>query len=337
MEHSPMTIKHTVSGKVRLAYILAASHSGSTLLAMLLNSIPGICTAGELKATSLGDPEMYRCSCQKLIRECHFWHGIRQCMASRGFNFDVTDAGTDIRTGMSPYARRLLQPLHRSPFWEMLRDTALSLSSSWRQGLPMILARNRALIECVAAGSGAKVIVDSSKIGIRLKYLLQIPEIDISVIRLVRDGRGVALTYMNPDRFADAQDPSLRCGGTGAVRESEGLSLVAAAKEWRRSNEEAEALLAALPKSQWTEVRYEELCAHPQKTLQRLSNFLDIDPPAATTNFRTVEHHVVGNGMRLDSTSEIHLDERWRNEFSPDDLSQFESVTGPLLRKLGYQ
>ena len=39
-----------------LVYILAASHSGSTLLAMLLSTHPEICTVGELKATNLGDP-----------------------------------------------------------------------------------------------------------------------------------------------------------------------------------------------------------------------------------------------------------------------------------------
>ena len=47
---------------VRLVYILAASHSGSTLLAMLLGSHPDVCTVGELKATSLGNVEEYLCS-----------------------------------------------------------------------------------------------------------------------------------------------------------------------------------------------------------------------------------------------------------------------------------
>jgi len=55
---------------IRLVYIMAASHSGSTLLAMLLNSHPEICTVGELKATSLGDPDSYYCSCRNKIREC---------------------------------------------------------------------------------------------------------------------------------------------------------------------------------------------------------------------------------------------------------------------------
>jgi len=60
------------------------------------------------------------------------------------------------------------------------------------------------------------------------------------VIRLIRDGRAVALTYMDPAGFADAKDPSLRAGGMGGDRRREKLTMAQAAREWRRSNEEAE-------------------------------------------------------------------------------------------------
>jgi len=335
-ENVPRTNVARVNRKIHLVYLLAASHSGSTLLAMLLNSHNEICTVGELKATSLGDPLQYRCSCGSLIRECSFWLGISQDMAARGFVYDVTCAGTDIRTGMSPPVLKLLKPLYRGSFLETLRDGALTIFPCWRQGLPEILARNRALIESVAVRSGKRFIVDSSKIGIRLKYLLRIPELEISVIRLIRDGRGVALTYVDPARFADARDPSLRGGGSGRDRSGERLSLAAAAREWRRSNEEAEALLARLPTSQWLEVRYEELCRRPKEILREIAGFLKLDPNDFAVDFRSVEHHVVGNGMRLDSTSEISLDERWRGEFSARDLVLFEIVAGVTNKKLGY-
>ena len=41
--------------------------------------------------------------------------------------------------------------------------------------------------------TGAKVIVDSSKLPLRLKYLLPVREIETRVIRLIRDGRAVSL------------------------------------------------------------------------------------------------------------------------------------------------
>lgn len=82
-----------------LVYILAASHSGSTLTAMLLNSHPDICTAGELKATSLGDTDKYHCSCRTLIGDCPFWQGVSGEMKRLGFDYDVRNARTSLQIG----------------------------------------------------------------------------------------------------------------------------------------------------------------------------------------------------------------------------------------------
>lgn len=329
--------KKNRQGQTRLIYLLAASHSGSTLLAMLLNAHPDVCTVGELKATSLGDPSRYRCSCQQLISDCPFWNGIREDMAAKGFDFDISKAGTDIRSESTPYIRKLLQPLHRGSIFEMFRDVALNLSPVWRRNLPEILAKNKAFIDCVAARTGKKVIVDSSKIGIRLKYLMRIPNLDIRVIRAIRDGRGVALTYMDPACFADAQKVELRQGGHGGDRADERLSMREAAREWRRSNEEAEAILKRLKSTQFFESRYETLCESPNKVLIQIFSFIGVDPGKKVTDFRSVEHHIVGNGMRLDSGNKIQLDERWRENLSRIDISQFDAEAGEMLFKLGYQ
>jgi hypothetical protein len=162
------------------------------------------------------------------------------------------------------------------------------------------------------------------------------PPLEVKVIRLIRDGRGVALTYTDPAQFADAREPALRGGGTGGRRDRERLSIAAAAREWRRSNEEAENMVRTLKPQQWIEVRYEELCAAPQTVLPRVFRHLNLDPQQAAADFRSVEHHVVGNGMRLDTTSEVRLDERWRSSLSSGDLRQFEAEAGSLNRHYGY-
>jgi hypothetical protein len=323
--------------KTPLVYILAASHSGSTLLAMLLGSHPEICTVGELKFTSLGDPDIYRCSCRVEIGQCPFWRGIGEEMASRGYSFDVRDAETDYGRKAGPYAQRLLRPLHRGPLLEWLRDRALLLSSSWRAGFQDIQKKNTALAASICARTGKKVLVDSSKIGIRLKFLMRNSGLDVRIIRLVRDGRGVALTYTDPANFADARDPNLRGGGSGRDREGERLPIALAAREWLRSNQEEETILRGMDPRRWTLVRYEELCTDTDSVLARLFRFLDVDPSRMAGNFRSVEQHVVGNGMRLDSTSDIRLDERWKSVFSAKDIATFESVAGAMNKKLGYR
>lgn len=322
--------------KTRLVYILAASHSGSTLLAILLGGHPGICTAGELKATSMGDVDRYLCSCRTRIKECPFWSGMKQEMADRGFAFDITDAGTDLRSGAGPYTQRLLRPLHRGPALELVRDAALSLSPDWRSRLSRFQARNSALVDSLRARTGRDAVVDSSKVGIRLKYLLRNPTLDVRIVRLIRDGRGVALAYVDPARYADAAEPRLRGGGTGGSREEEKLTVADAALEWRRSNEEAEAILAGLESSRWRNVRYEELCDNPGRTLRSLFGFIGVDPEVGVERLDFGGLHVIGNGMRFDDSRRILLDERWRQALGPGDLRVFESVAGEMNRRLGY-
>jgi hypothetical protein len=321
----------------RLAYLLAASHSGSTLLTMLLGAQPGACTAGELKATSLGDPNAYRCSCRQLIRECEFWKQVSAAMERRGIaQFDITHAGTNIFDAPATLSRRLLCPLYRRGPLETARDLALSLTPGWRSHLQETSQRNLALIESLLEVTGAEIVIDSSKVALRLKYLLQIPELDIRVIRVIRDGRAVSLTYMDDWNFADSADPALRGGGTGTKRPSPRQDMAEAAHEWKRSNEAADALVASLPRSQWVEVRYEELCADPGATLRRLAPFLGLDPDQTLLDFRSRQQHVIGNGMRMDTTSEIKLDERWRQHLTGEDLRVFNEVAGKLNRKYGY-
>jgi hypothetical protein len=328
-----MTIAAT---RHRVAYIQAASHSGSTLLAMLLNSHPEVCTVGELKITALGDVARYRCSCGALILECPFWSGVTADMRAAGFDFDIGHPGTHFAAIRSAPAQRLLRPLHRGAAFEGLRDLALACTPGWRGFLAATQARNAALIGSVLARSGKNVIVDSSKIGMRLKFLLRNPSLDVRVVRVKRDGRAVALTYMDPEHFADASNPALRGGGSGASRDAERLAAASAAREWLRSNEEAEAVLAGIEPGRRLEVSYEGLCRDTEGTLRRIFTFLGVDAGRERPPFRAAVHHVIGNGMRLDSSSEVRLDERWRQALSAQDLQTFDAVAGRMNRRLGY-
>jgi hypothetical protein len=322
----------------KLAYLLAASHSGSTLLAMLLGAHPEACTVGELKATSLGDPNLYLCSCGQKIKECAFWKQVSQAMARRGIaGFDITQAGTSIYEARSRYAQCLLAPLHRGPGLEFLRDLGLFFSPAWRAHLRESQRRSAALVEVLQEIRAAKVVVDSSKVALRLKYLLNNPTLEIKVIHLIRDGRAVAMTYTDEWSFADARDPTLRGGGTGLKRDPPRQNMAEAANEWKRSNEAADCLLRGLPTWKWTRVSYEDLCQDPAGVLRRLCEFLELDPGKIVLNFRSCPQHVIGNGMRLDKGCEIRVDERWKSSLSSDQLRAFDIRAGSLNRHYGYE
>jgi hypothetical protein len=324
------------NSRTRCVYLQAASHSGSTLVGLLLGSHPEICTVGELKLTSLGDVERYRCSCGTALRQCPFWTSVSRDLASRGHAFEPGDGSTDLTAGASPYVRRVLRPLHRGPLLELARDLCLHAAPSWRAHLRNWQHANGLLAETVCRLAHKPVIVDSSKVGIRLKYLLRNPALDVKVVRVVRDGRAVSLTYVDPARFADARDERLRGGGSGGDRAGERLSMSEAAREWRRSNEEAEAVLSRLPREAHRIVRYEDVCADPHAALRPVLEWIGVDPGVPPALARDT-YHVVGNGMRLDSTREVKLDDRWKTALAPEDLATFEAVAGDLNRRLGYR
>ncbi|MEG3754548.1 hypothetical protein [Psychromonas arctica] len=321
--------------KQKLVYLAAASHSGSTMTAMLLGAHPDLCSVGELKAINLGDKNSYLCSCKKLVGECEFWEGVAEKMATKGHDFCISDAKTDIRTGATPYMLKLLGPLVRSPLMEFIRDSLLTLSPVWRKQLPFLQKRNADYARSIAEQAKVDTVVDSSKIGIRLKYLLKNPELDIKVIWVVRDGRGVSLAYKNPSEFADAKNPKLRGGGAGKTQE-QGRGIEIGAHEWVRCNQETEAVLATMSKNNWIRVHYEDICNNTEQTLDTLFNFIGVDPAKKRLDFKTVEHHVVGNGMRLDDSEVIQLDDRWKILLSEDELQTYYQVTGNYHGHLGY-
>lgn len=321
--------------KTPYAYILAASHSGSTLLAMLLNSHPDVATIGELTSGATRTLDGYRCSCRELITECSFWGRLTTAMRRRNAAFNLADFGIKFEIESPRWLNRLLRFEHRGRWLEACRDTALAFSPAWRRHF----SRTAGTCEAMAAGilelTGARVVVDSSKLAHRMKFVRRIGGLDLKVIHLVRDGRAVALTYMDTDTFADSADPSLRRGGRGlgGPPQQPRLDMAAAAEEWRRSIASAEHALARLGPDRWMRVRYEDLCARPEATLASVFSFLGLDPAIAASAFRTVEHHIVGNGMRMDSSSDVRLDERWKSVLRQADLDTFERVAGSLNRR----
>lgn len=302
----------TVAARVPYIYVLGAGHSGSTLLTLLLARHPAICSVGEVKAPAIGPPADYPCSCGQRILACDFWRALARDVDARGAHLDITGGATDIRRAPTPYLRALMKPLHRTPGIEALRDAALALSPGWRRHLRRFHAVNTALARAACALTGKAVFLDSSKTGLQLKYLLGNANLDVKVIRLVRDGRGVSLSY----------------------RTSEGFTFADGAYAWRRANEESEALVASLPRDRWFDLGYERLCADVRGTLAEVFTFIGVDPGAPLAD--GAPHHVLGNNKARMKTDEVRLDERWRRELNADDLAAFERVAGAMNRRFGY-
>jgi hypothetical protein len=310
------------SDEANLAYILSANYSGSTLLAMLLGSQPEAFTMGEMRVPSLQNPESYLCSCGEHIKKCGFWNEVSKRMAKKGITgFDIINPGLSIHDVDSRYITRVLNAMPRGLLLESARSVALSLSPAWPVHLRKVHQRNSALVEVFQEMSGARIVIDSSKLALHLKFLLKSDRLKIKVLNLVRDGRAVVVSML----------------GHGFSRGSREETIAAGALAWRRINEASERILNALPADRQMQIQYEELCRQPEATLRGICKFLGMDTRQIILDFRAKQQHVLGNDMRLKSGSDIRLDERWRKELSPDDLATFDEVGGEMNRKYGFQ
>ena len=281
---------------------------------MLLGSHPQATTIGDTGGTEHRKDPDYRCSCGNKAQACQFWQKVIGQITGRGINMDVGDFGTRFTYPENRFINRVLHAEHRGPILETIRDSILWTNTGWRKRFRTIAQRNVALIETVNRIANSQTLIDSSKNPHRLKFLLQIPELETRVIHLVRDGRGVAHTYIHDN----------------------GWSVEKSAIEWRRGVVAAETLLARLDRNMWRQVRYEDLCSDPQTELQKLCVFLNLDPSRVNLDFRSAGLHVFGNKMRLSSEQAIHLDDKWRTELDSSQVSTIEHLARKQLMTYGY-
>jgi len=302
----------------RVVYIMGHGYSGSTLLTFLLGTHPQIATIGELgiapRAKAELRPEDYLCSCRTPVRDCSFWQRVSREMGERGHPFDVWDADLDFRAREGGIADVLLRAVQRGPVLETARTAGLRLVPGARREMDRIVSRIGSLAEIVAAIKGCDVFLDSSKRPERATLMQRSGDFDLRVIHLVRDGRAVSCSSMK----------------------HLGIGPQDAARSWIADNQASEQARRFFPANHWMTLRYEDLCADPDGTLARIHAFAGIPSRNGFHNFRATDHHIIGNQMRLSSTSEIRLDEKWKTALTPEQMATIDRLVAPLNRRYGY-
>jgi len=309
-----MSDTHYDADKRNLVYIMSPSYSGSTLLTYLLATHSEISTIGELKATSLGDIDSYVCSCGSLLKECQFWSSLSQKMQVANSPLDYYHFGTNFIAD-SILCNKLMRSSVRGGLFEFSRRSAFALIPGYGEKRSSILDKNRKMIEATCEIQGGRVFLDGSKDPVRLQLLNQSRLWNIKVINLKRDGRGVTASYMR--HYEVGMDVAVR--------------------EWVHSINEIQQMEKHLQSRQIMHVVYEQLCDEPDKVLAEIMEFIGVDKSSVNIDYRSASLHILGNSMRLGSTSEIRLDEKWKQTLGKEELDVFTSAAGSLNKQLGYQ
>jgi Sulfotransferase family len=142
---------------------------------------------------------------------------------------------------------------------------------------------------------------------------------DLQVIHLVRDGRDVALSY--------------RAAFFGPKH------IYPLAQRWALYLAEAEATQAALGKSGFLLVRYEDLLAEPERELRRICGFLgeEFDPAMLHFHERSLTR-ISDQRNQANLLQPVLSDnvEKWRGKMTAREIRIFESVAGAELERYGY-
>jgi len=315
----PSAGEHASSGAgrevpLKVIYIAGDGRSGSTLLDRLIGAYPDVFSCGELGnlLQSMGSTEEY-CACSERAGECRFWQSVMRQWSR-------------VVPGFSQEEYRMLQ--HR---YERLRSLLFPLNDLSFNGrrFARYAEYTRGLFEAISELSGAGVIVDSSKSPARALALSRVPGLDLRMLHLVRDVRGVAYSLRIPYRERPKEGPFAN------VRRRSNLRFVGT---WALVNYFCERVRRKLAHPILF-IRYEDYTADPDIVLTGVASLLGvprIDYEVGAGHLLEQGHQIAGNVIRMGPVQKIAPDENWRSHFGSFMQKGMYLLVLPLMRRYRY-
>lgn len=316
---APEAEREPAQQPLRVLFLGGFGRSGSTLIERIVGELPGVVAAGEL--THLWERGVVgneKCSCGDRFHDCPFWMEVGERAFGGWQRVDPE------------HVRQLRSQVDRNRFIPAL--AAPVLRPSMRRAVADYTAIYERLCQGIAATSGASVVVDSSKSASLAFVLRRSEEIDLRLLHVVRDSRGVANSWSRTVRRPEAVDE---------VSYMPTYSPLRAGVLWDTYNGLFQLLrVLGVPTRL---VRYEDLMRDPTAMLRAITEFAGLPDgalPMAGEHHVTLgrAHTVAGNPMRFRTgRMELKPDEAWRQELPSSARRVVSAVTLPLLLRYGYQ
>lgn len=315
-----------VHRRTGVLFIGGWGRSGSTLLDRMLGQLDGCVSVGELRELWIrGCLEDRRCGCGAAFSRCGFWRAVGE-HAYGGWD------------------RTLAEEMHRRG-----RELDAVTALGWlRRGAGPDLGtygdRLAALYEAIAAVAGATTVVDSSKLANYAAVLNRLARLEVHMVHLVRDSRGVLRSWqkrvVRPD--GDVGGSGGEGAATGGPDEMERYGVAGASVRYLAYN--AMAGWVGRSGAGYQRVRYEDLVTAPRSTLAciALRAGITLSDDALTWlgagQARLGPSHTVdGNPMRMvQGPVTLRVDDAWRRELSAGRRAAITTATLPLLVSYGY-
>ncbi|QIG49933.1 sulfotransferase [Nordella sp. HKS 07] len=304
------------SGLPKLVYIAGYGRSGSTVLSIALGQHKEIFGCGEI--ITLGhhvwENNEY-CSCGSPIHDCEFWRETVALWGKEESPSLVSDYGKlqDQFESLISISRMLRKTLRRESFNTYSRHTLR-------------------LLEVVSKRSSRGLVVDSSKHPGRAAALALIPGLDLYVIHLVRDGRGVAWSLLK----AYQRDKRI-----GLQKDIEAKPVMRTAFRWATVNLATESLARRLGPRRFVRIRYEDFTRDPKECLKKIGDLIGADFGDLGDQINAgmplePGHQMAGNRLRMNATIELSPDVKWKSQMPGRKQALFTWLCAWLLRRYGY-
>jgi hypothetical protein len=306
---------------IPVLYLAGQGRSGSTLLERVLDGVPGVVSVGEVvHLWERGLARDERCGCGLAFRACPFWRAVGEAAYGGWGALDVARV-RDLQDRVDH--TRLIPAL-------LLRRLLPAYRARWGAYGEVV----EALLRAVATTTGAAVVVDSSKHVSTAFLLASLPGVDLRIVHLVRDARGVAWSWSKRVRRPEVSTAVAWMPTYPARR---------VAARWLADNLALHALRrSGLPSAL---VRYEDLVAAPEAELARVlalvADRVRAPEPGTLAGDGAVHlvpgHPVAGNPLRFRTGRvDLRLDDEWRARLPARRRRGVTALAWPLLLAYGY-
>lgn len=299
---------------VPVLYVGGYGRSGSTVIDIALGQFPGIFSTGEIgnlpRHVWLNDEY---CACGDRVHVCPLWSLIVARWLERE------------SPGTMEHYRRLCER------FEAIRNPLQMLGAMfWTSGFQDYARLTKSLFTVILQTTGCRIIVDSSKSPIRALQLSRIPGIDLSLIHLIRDGRGVAWSMMKTHEVNPSVGVQRPVGGAPAIR---------TAHRWMAFNLLAEFAAFQVGAHRSIRLRYEDFTVDPVAALHPVLAMVGAAQAASDpTNLAEIVpgHQVAGSRVRMGQSLQISQDTSWEINMPKEDRRKVQRRAGWMLRRYGY-
>jgi hypothetical protein len=301
---------------VHVAFVAGAGLSGSTLLEQSLSQVEGCFSLGELYWMWKPYWPLMVCECGEQFRSCPFW----QSVIDEVFGEEQEIIRARMESLGEGFIRHSVLPTILNTQPHLRIDEAFS-------ELGAVMA---AVYRSVARNAGASVVVDATKAALWGICASTSPEIELSIVRMVRDPRGFA--FSNARSRAFHYPPGSRTTPRGTPRSYANWFVANISADWLQRKARRSAF-----------VFYDRFSEDPAKAVRPVAMMLGLDPAAnsAITHdalvIDRVGHAIGGNPRRpRRGTTPVKADEEWRRSAKPS-VRALSPLVLPLWRRYRAQ